>query len=478
MTTMRMICATAILVFVMPSHGARPASGAERGGIEGLWQGALQGMLRLVVHVERGTGGALAGKLDSPDQGAMGLAIDTLVATADSLSFEMRLIRSQFAGRRSADGDSIVGEWRQGGMALPLTLRRGEKAIEWRRPQEPQRPYPYDTVAVTFPNARARDVVLAGTLTVPRGKGRFPCALLVTGSGPEDRNEAVFGHRPFLVLADHLTRRGIAVLRVDDRGVGGSTGQFRGATSEDFASDALAGIEFLRKRPEIDPRRIGLIGHSEGGLIAPLTAARAKDLAFVVLMAGPGIPGDSTLILQSAALRRSLGVTEESIAREIVVHRRIYALLRQGDSAGVERSTRDLVRIQLEGLPEEQRRAMGDPDSVAAGAIRRFFSPWMRFFITHDPRPGLQKIRCPVLAINGEKDLQVMPKENLAAIEAALRAGGNRAATVKELPGLNHLFQACRLCTVAEYSQLEETMAPAALEEISQWIRAHAIARR
>ena len=468
----------ASLAIAMASTDPRPAAAAEPRGIEGLWQGTLQGMLRLVVHVERGPAGGLTATMDSPDQGAMGLAIDTLVATPDSMRFDMRRIGSQFAGARSADGDSIVGVWRQGGMGLPLTLRRAEKAIEWRRPQEPQRPYPYDTVAVTFRNAQAPEVLLAGTLTLPRGKGRFPCALLITGSGPEDRDEMVFGHRPFLVLADHLTRQGIAVLRVDDRGVGGSTGEFRGATSEDFASDALAGIEFLRKRPEIDPRGIGLIGHSEGGLVAPLVAARARDVAFIVLMAGPGIPGDSTLILQTAALRRSIGVSEESIAREIPLHRRIYSLLRQGDSAGVVRASRELVEIQLQGLPEERRRAMGDPDSVAVAAVRRFLSPWMRFFLAYDPRPALQRIRCPVLAINGEKDLQVLPKENLAAIESALRAGGNRAATVKELPGLNHLFQTCKTCSVAEYSQLEETVAPVALELMSQWIRTHANAKR
>ncbi|MEK7331226.1 MAG: alpha/beta fold hydrolase, partial [Candidatus Eisenbacteria bacterium] len=313
-------------------------------------------------------------------------------------------------------------------------------------------------------------IQLAGTLTLPRGAGPFPCALLITGSGPEDRDEAVFGHRPFLVLADHLTRQGIAVLRVDDRGVGGSTGRFSQATSEDFAGDVLAGIEFLKTRREIDRKRIGLIGHSEGGLIAPMVATRSKDVAFIVLMAGPGIPGDSTLMLQSAAIRRSVGASEASIAQEMGVSRRIYAQLRQGDSAGVVRTARELVGLQVAGLPEEQRSAVGDLDSAATAASRQLFGPWMRFFVTYDPRPALRRVRCPVLAINGEKDLQVLPKENLAAIETALKAGGNRDHTVKELPGLNHLFQTCTLCTIAEYMQLEETMAPAALEEMSEWI--------
>jgi len=262
----------------------------------------------------------------------------------------------------------------------------------------------------------------------------------------------------------------LGVLRVDDRGVGGSTGGFSQATSEDFAGDVLAGIEFLKTRKEIDRKAIGLIGHSEGGLIAPLAAVQSRDVAFVVLMAGPGVSGDSILMLQSAALQRSAGVSEESIARQISVSRRMYARLRQGDSVGVAEAGRELVRLQIAGLPEAQRRAISDPDSVGAATVRQLLGPWMRFFVTYDPRPTLRRLKCPVLAINGEKDLQVLPRENLDAIRAALEAGGNRDATVKQLPGLNHLFQTCGACTVAEYAQLEETIAPAALEEISTWI--------
>jgi uncharacterized protein len=363
------------------------------------------------------------------------------------------------------------------GSPLPLALKRGGVVAAPKRPQEPTRPFPYDTVAVAFDNAAAAGVRLAGTLTLPRGQGPFACALLITGSGPEDRDEAVFGHRPFLVLADHLTRNGIAVLRLDDRGVGGSTGRFATATSEDFASDAVAAVAYLRTRKEIDPKRIGLIGHSEGGLIAPLVVARTKDVAFVVLMAGPGIPGDSTLILQSEAVRRSIGVDEAALQAEKAVSRRMFARIVAGDSLGAAREGQTLVRMQIAALSDAQRAAIGDPDSVGAAAVRPLSTPWMRFFIGHDPRPALRKMRCPVLAINGEKDLQVLPKENLDAIRTTLAAAGNRNVTVKELPGLNHLFQTCRSCTVAEYGQLEETMAPAALDEMTRWIRAHTGAR-
>jgi uncharacterized protein len=451
---------------------AKPAASPE-----GTWRGALQGVMRLVIHVERMPEGGFKGTMDSPDQGAMGLPIDTLIFANDSLRFTMRRIGGEYVARL-ASADSLDGMWRQGGMALPLGLKRGGTVTLAKRPQEPTRPLAYDTVAVAIDNPRAPDVRLAGTLTVPRGSGPWPCALLITGSGPEDRDEAVFGHRPFLVLADHLTRNGIAVLRVDDRGVGGSTGRFASATSEDFASDALAAVEFLETRKEIDARRIGLIGHSEGGLIAPLVATRTKGVAFMVLMAGPGIPGDSTMLLQSAAIRRSVGVAESAIAAEQTVSRTMYSRIRQGDSLGAVREARELVRLQVAALPEAQRAAVGNPDSAGAMAVRQLFTPWMRYFIVYDPRPTLQRVTCPVLAINGAKDLQVLPKENLAAIQAALAAGGNRNATVKELPGLNHLFQTCRSCTLAEYSQLEETMAPTALEEMSQWILARTTAKR
>ncbi|HKQ58472.1 MAG TPA: alpha/beta fold hydrolase [Candidatus Eisenbacteria bacterium] len=453
------------------------AARADAPTLEGAWAGSLQGMMRLIIHIDRAPDGGLKGTMDSPDQGAMGIAIDTLIATGDSLRFTMRRIGGEYVARRAAP-DSLDGTWRQGGMSLPLALKRGGTVPLPKRPQEPLRPLAYDTVAVTFPNQRAPEVTIAGTLTLPKGKGPFAVALLISGSGPEDRDEAVFGHRPFLVLSDHLTRNGIAVLRVDDRGVGGSTGKFSTATSEDFASDALAGVEFLKTRKEIDRKRIGLIGHSEGGLIAPLVAIRSRDVAFIVLMAGPGIPGDSTLVLQTAALTRSMGVPEASIEAQQAVTRRIYGRIQAGDSLGAVAAARELVMLQISALPEAQRAAAGDPDSAAIGAIRRLYSPWMRYFLAFDPRPTLQKVKVPVLAINGEKDVQVLPKENLAALQAAFQAGGLKDATVKELPGLNHLFQRCTTCTLMEYPAIEETIAPAALDEMTQWIQARTATKR
>ena len=238
----------------------------------------------------------------------------------------------------------------------------------------------------------------------------------------------------------------------------------------------MAGIGFLKTRKEVDPRKIGLVGHSEGGLIAPMVVARSKDVAYVVLMAGPGVPGDSILTLQSVAIQRSMGVSDAAIDRQMVYGRRMNALIKQGDSVGAAAAGRELVKVQLEALPEAQRKALGDPDSVAANAIRRLDTPWMRFFLGYDPRPALRGMTCPVLAINGSKDVQVPPKENLAAIREAL--AGNRHVLVKELPGLNHMFQTCTTCTIGEYPQLEETMAPSALDQMSSWILAQTTAAR
>ena len=463
------VIAVAVMGVISGARAGAPAP-------EGIWQGRIQGMLRLVLHVERAPGGGLTGKLDSPDQGAMGIAIDSLWVVGDSLHVEMRRLRATYDAQMSADDSTLSGLWRQGGYSLPLALKRSDQAPADRRPQDPVRPYPYDTLEVEYPNANA-GIKLAGTLTIPRGAGPYPCALLITGSGPENRNEELFNHRPFWVLADHLTRQGIAVLRVDDRGVGGSTGHVTGATSEDFASDVVAGIEFLKTRKEIEHKQIGLIGHSEGGLIAPMVAMRSKDVAFIVLMAGPGVRGDSILIMQTAAMRRLFGTSEETIAGEAAAMRRVHAMVIQGDSVGVLRTTRELVAIQIEAMTAEQRRGL-DPDSLARQATRQFSLPWLRFFLAYDPGPTLMRLRCPVLALGGSKDFQVPAKENLAGISAALKAGGNRDATVKELPGLNHMFQIATTGAMSEYAAIEETLAPAALDEMSRWIVAHTIAKR
>lgn len=458
---------------VADSGASTPRSGGKTA--VGDWQGDLQTpgpKLRLVLHV-RAHADTLAATLDSPDQLAFGLTVDRIGVHGDSLRLLMTGISAGFMGAFDSTGAELRGYWIQGPTTLPLTLRRQSGIQSERRPQDPVPPYPYDTLEVAYENASG-PAHLAGTLTRPRGNGPFPAVLLITGSGQQDRDEAIAGHRPFLVLADALTRRGIAVLRVDDRGMGKSSGEVAAATSEDFAGDVLAGVAYLKSREDIDPRRIGLVGHSEGGLIAPLVATRSRDVAFIVLMAGPGIPGWELIPLQGERVARAMGADEASIAFGKAVNVRMVALaLQPGDSAAIATRMRALSDSVKAALPEAQRRQLGDAPFLKASQIRAFLQPWFRFFLTYDPAPTLRRVTCPVLALNGSLDTQVPVKENLAVIERELGAGKNRDFKIVELPGLNHLFQTCKTGSVAEYHSIEETLAPLALETIGEWIVAH-----
>ena len=444
--------------------------------LEGVWEGVLKVgavELRVVLHVSRGADGAPQATLDVPDQGAHGLSIDALVFNDTELRFDMTTPPASFAGTRDATGHVVVGTYEQAGTPVPLTLEWRETATQLVRPQEPKPPFPYRSEDVQYENAGA-GVTLAGTVTIPAGDGPFPAALLITGSGAQDRNEELFGHKPFLVIADYLTRAGIAVLRVDDRGVGGSTGNTTSATTEDLAGDVEAGVSFLLARPEIDPVRIGLIGHSEGGLIAPIVAARSAAIAYIVLMAGPGLPGENILLAQAALIAEASGSSKAQIAANGELQRRIFAVLRSEKEPGDAEAP--LRTVIADGLAQLARLAAADPASamdtqpMVESQVRAVNSPWFRFFLTYDPRPVLAKVRCPVLAIDGSHDLQVPAEENLAAIRDALHSGGNDRVTTRIFPGLNHLFQTSETGHPTEYGRIEETIAPVALELIRSWI--------
>lgn len=443
--------------------------------IEGVWEGKLKvgGVeLRLVLRVSKESDGSLNASVDSPDQGAMGLKVDSIELDDDGVTrFEMKTLSAKFEGTRDEVGNTIVGEFTQAGTTLPLVLGWQERASELPRPQEPQKPYPYRAEEVRYEN-KAGGVTLAGTLTIPTGQGSFPAALLISGSGPQDRDESLFGHKPFLVLADYLTRMGIAVLRVDDRGVGGSTGQTRTSTSEDLAGDVEAGVAFLKTRPEVDPAKIGLIGHSEGGIIAPMVAAQSAEIAYVVLMAGPGLPGEEILILQGALVAKAEGKSDEQIAENRELQERIFEIIRsEKDPQAAEARMRLTIKDGLTRLSAVDKEATSVTVEFVEAQVQAVQSPWFRFFLTYDPRPALRKVKCPVLALNGEKDLQVPARENLAAIEGALKVGHNPRMTVKELPKLNHLFQTSETGRISEYARNEETIAPIALELIGSWIK-------
>jgi hypothetical protein len=456
---------------------ARPAETPSQGmpgkGLAGVWQGSLRvGLveLRLLLKVSPAGDGRYTGTMNSLDQGALDLPLDTVTWTEGKVHLEVKKIGGLYDGQVSDDGSEITGQWRQGGQNLALVFKRLAKAPEVRRPQDPQEPFPYDEDAVVYASASG-GARLAGTLTLPRSPGPFPAVVLISGSGPQDRDEAIMGHRPFRVLADYLTRQGLAVLRSDDRGVGESTGNFAQATLDDFVEDALAGVGYLCQRREIDRRRIGLLGHSEGGIVAPLAVLRSTNIAFLVLLAGVGVPVEELLFRQGADLARVMGAGEERIAELAASQRRIFQIVKEeSDPAVAATRVRAEAARQVNGLTAEQQQALGLSDGMIDSQIKLMLSPWFSHLLRHDPRPALRQVKCPVLALNGEKDLQVAAQDNLAGIAEALRAGGNTRFRTVELPGLNHLLQTCQTGAVAEYAQIEETMAPAALELIAGWI--------
>lgn len=458
-----------LLVFSGAAVGqARP----QENGLAGIWQGVLQlpgAELRIVFRINQNPDGTWQALLDSPDQGAKDIPTSKVVVENEHLLIEVQVVAGAFTGKSNANFSEIAGQWKQAGLEIPLLLKKTDRVQSPNRPQEPKKPYAYLEEEVSYENPAAA-IKLAGTLTLPPLKGPFPAVLLITGSGQQDRDETVMGHKPFWVLADYLTSRGIAVLRVDDRGVGGSGGDPALATSLDFSSDVLAGIAYLKSRREIDPGRIGLIGHSEGGLIAPLAAVKnAKDVAFIVLMAGPGIVGEDILLLQGKLINKANGASASDIARDNAQQKTMFRILKEEkDEAAIEARLRQAMKDAMAQIPAAEQKKL--PPALQEASLKMIMSPWFRFFLTYDPRPTLGKVTCPLLAINGEKDLQVPAAENLKAIAEALQAGGNEKFMVKKLPGLNHLFQTAQSGSPSEYAGIEETIAPAALQLIGDWI--------
>jgi len=440
--------AAAVLMVVAGTLPARAQT------VAGDWLGTLRvgaDSLRIAIHISAVADGQFKGTLDSLDQSARGIPMAAITVSDRQLTFTVPAVAGSFAGTLSDDGNTIDGSWTQG-VSLPLVLTRGAPPPPPRRPQTPAKPYPYREEEVTFANPAA-GISLAGTLTIPQGAGPFPTVMLITGSGAQDRNESILDHQPFLVLADHLTRNGIEVLRADDRGVGKSGGIFATATTADFAGDVEAGLSFLRSRSEVDQRRLGLIGHSEGGMIAPMVAARNNAVRFVVLMAGPGVPGDELILEQARLLAIASGAPPDIVQRNATEQRALLDIVKgEKDNAALERALRE--RFSALGLTPQ--------------SADRLATPWMRYFVSYDPAPALSALTCPVLAINGEKDLQVPPAQNLPVLRRALSS--NKSAQVEQIPGLNHLFQPAATGLPTEYASIETTIAPEVLEKISTWI--------
>ncbi|NDP26938.1 MAG: alpha/beta hydrolase [Flavobacterium sp.] len=437
----------------------------------GQWNGVLKipGIqVRVVFNIDK-TDSGYKSTMDSPDQGAIGIPVTTTSFENAVLKLAVANARIEYEGVLGNDG-SIVGNFKQAGQSFPLNLSKikieKEKLI---RPQEPTKPYSYISEDITFENQKA-GIVLAGTLTLPKKEGVFPVVVLISGSGPQNRDEELLGHKPFFVIADYLTKNGIAVLRYDDRGIGSSKGDFKTATSLDFATDVQAAIEYLKTRKEINKKEIGLIGHSEGGIIAPMVASKSKDVAFIVLLAGPGLPGDQLLLLQQNLIAKGNGVSETEIQKSIGLNQKAFEIVKEytNDDELQAQMTNYITEISKDGTNKPEN--MSEKDFVDR-QITTILNPWMLYFLRYDPSTALEKVKCPVLAINGEKDVQVPPKENLEAIKKALLKGGNEKITTKELPNLNHLFQECKTGLPSEYGTIEQTFSPAALTEILKWIK-------
>jgi uncharacterized protein len=433
--------------------------------VEGIWQSALEarGMrLRLQLHVSHDTEKRLIGALDSLDQGVIGLPATKLTLNETDFHFEVPVLAGTFEGKLDAAKNTLQGHWSQTGAEADLEFKRSDQPLALRRPQTPAEPFPYKEEVVSIANAAA-GVELAGTLTLPKGQGPFPAAVLVAGSGPQDRNESLADHKPFLVLADTLTRKGIAVLRYDKRGIGSSTGSVDNSTTVDFAGDAEAAVAYLRSRKDIDGRRIGMIGHSEGAIIAPYVAIHSKDIDWLVLLAPPATNGEATLLNQSRLIGEVGGLSGPQLLASLTFDREAYDIVRkEKDPAAIAEKVSALVK--------ESGMDAALPPGTLEIQMRMLTSPWFRFFLDYDPLPPLQSLKTPALALYGQKDLQVPPKFNLEPLKKALEDAGNKDFEVRELPDLNHQFQHAYSGSPAEYGAIEETISPEVLQIISDWI--------
>ena len=460
---------TAILLSLL-SGSAALAQNSPVGTWEGLLKVGVE--LRIVFHIRAEENGFVAVS-DSPDQSVYDIPCDSVVFSNDSLRIYMHALQAKYEGVMV--NDTLISGFLTQGLPFPLDLKKTDRVSKLNRPQVPQPPFPYREENLSYYN-RDKSIRFGATLTLPEGKGPHPAVVLISGSGAQDRNSTLLGHPLFHVLADHLTRNGFAVLRFDERGVGETGGVFSGATSEDFADDVEAAVDYLLSRHEVDRSRLGLIGHSEGGMIAPMVANRRKEISYLVLLAAPGVPNIELMAAQNEAIARSAGVSGKAADLIPVLFRSVAGLIIASDNLeDAKTKTRNFlsewikdkdaaVLTQLKLENEEKR------EEYVKGMTEQLQSPWLRFFVSYDPTSSLQKLSGKVLALNGTRDLQVVHSQNLPGIESALKKSRVTRFSVKELEGLNHLFQQCKDCTLQEYGILEETFSPVALETISGWL--------
>jgi pimeloyl-ACP methyl ester carboxylesterase len=407
--------------------------------------------------------------LDSFDESAVGLNIE-FYGSGEDFNFTVPVSNGKFEGKRKPDSDRIEGKWIQAGRDFELSFDKVElektRALDLNRPQTPKAPFPYEIVEVTIPADNGK-IMLSATLTKPKGVGRHPVVVLISGSGPQDRDETILSHKPFWVIADHLSRLGIAVLRYDERGVAKSTGEYATATTSDFALDVESIVDFLKKHESIDASKIGLIGHSEGGIVAPMVAARRNDIAAIVMLAGPGVPGKQIVLNQSRRIAAASGVQPALLDAQEELLKGIFAAtpeqIKQSEFMD------QLVKEFQAKLPKDDPTNDLIVETTKAG-LKTIDSPWFELFLIHDPGLDLAKLKTPVLVMNGEKDLQVDPDLNIPVIERILKTSGNKDFKIVRLENLNHLFQNCQTGEPEEYLSISETFAPVALKTMSDWL--------
>jgi uncharacterized protein len=446
------------------STGSRDAP-ATVSKAEGTWQGAIEVTnmrMRLQMHVSHDDKGKLLASVDSLDQGIQGIPASKVTEVSGELRFLIPAFQAEFHGTLSASRNEISGEWIQNDNQEKLNFHRSNQPLELRRPQNPTKPYPYAVEEITFPSSDGK-ARLAAALTIPPGAGPFPAALFIGGSGPMDRDETVAGHKPFLVLADLFTKKGIAVLRYDKRGTGQSTGNYDQASISDLAGDAEAALTYLKGRKEVDAKRVGILAHSEGGILAAQLAAKANDMDWLVLLATPATTGERTLLRQSELVARTGGLPEEQIARSQQFDRMAYAAVRQAKSAGT-------LEAKLSDLIEKSGLSASMPPAALQAQIRLMTTPWFREYLDFDPAPLMEQIKCSVLAMNGDRDLQVDASDTVPLLRQAYEKSGNQDFTVMEIEGVNHLFQKAQSGSPALYGAIEETIAPEVLNAISSWL--------
>lgn len=442
--------------------------------VTGDWYGAIKiagAKLHLVFHINK-SGDGYSTLMDSPDQGAKGLGTDKTTVDKNAITIEANKFGIKYTGTYKPNRSIIDGTFAQGAINTPLILTHNTPKEQGKRPQDPTT-FAYKQEEVIIPNTKAGNT-LAGTLTIPSTGNVSKIVVLITGSGPQNRNEELQGmdHRPFLVLSDWLTRNGIAVLRYDDRGVGKSTGVFAAATTADFADDAEAAVKYLQSRPDLNKLSIGLIGHSEGGMIAPMVAARNNTVKFICLLAAPGVPMTELGVQQQKDQLRMAGTAEKAMKASTSMLQNVFNTIvdnPQLSNAALKAKVDTVLLGALSAFPPKTF-AKESKQDMANRITTQFLSAWYRYALSLKPAAYLTKIKCPVLAINGTLDIQVESVTNLAAIKASLQTAGNKNHEELALPGLNHLFQKAKTGSMNEYAEIEETFNPVALEKVSTWI--------